>query len=180
MILLTEGQTMSRLFDLDWQLLADSCLMIIAIFFLFLIMSYFLFNPARKLLNDRKDKIHGELEDAKDNMEKAQALKAEYEEKLREIEKEADAILGDARRKALANENQIVAQAKEEAARILDRARVEAELEKQKMSDEVKREMITVASAMAGKMVAASMDTSKQNQLIEDTLKEMGDKTWLS
>ena len=57
---------------------------------------------------------------------------------------------------------------------------MEAELEKQKMSDEVKREMITVASAMAGKMVAASMDTSKQNQLIEDTLKEMGDKTWLS
>ena len=36
MILLTEGETMSRLFDLDWQLLADSCLMIIAIFVLFL------------------------------------------------------------------------------------------------------------------------------------------------
>ena len=39
MILLTESQTMERLFDLDWQLLADSCLMIIAIFFLFLIIS---------------------------------------------------------------------------------------------------------------------------------------------
>mgnify|MGYP001542317161 CR=1 FL=1 len=54
MILLTEGETMSRLFDLDWQLLADSCLMIIAIFVLFLALSYFLFNPARKFLNDRK------------------------------------------------------------------------------------------------------------------------------
>ena len=53
MILLTEGETMSRLFDLDWQLLADSCLMIIAIFVLFLALSYFLFNPARKFLNDR-------------------------------------------------------------------------------------------------------------------------------
>ncbi len=180
MILLTEGQTMSRLFDLDWQLLADSCLMIIAVFFLFLIMSYFLFNPARKLLNDRKNKIHSELEEAKNGMEQAQALKAEYEEKLREVDKEADAILSEARRKALANENQIVAQAKEEAARILDRARVEAELEKQKMSDEVKREMIAVASVMAGKIVAASIDTNVQNQLIEDTLKEMGDKTWLS
>ena len=52
MILLTEGETMSRLFDLDWQLLADSCLMIIAIFVLFLALSYFLFNPARKFLND--------------------------------------------------------------------------------------------------------------------------------
>lgn len=50
MILLTEGETMSRLFDLDWQLLADSCLMIIAIFVLFLALSYFLFNPARKFL----------------------------------------------------------------------------------------------------------------------------------
>ena len=57
MILLTEGETMSRLFDLDWQLLADSCLMIIAIFVLFLALSYFLFNPARKFLNDRKEKI---------------------------------------------------------------------------------------------------------------------------
>ena len=31
MILLT-GESMSRLFDLDWQLLADASLMIIAIF----------------------------------------------------------------------------------------------------------------------------------------------------
>ena len=50
MILLTEGQSMSRLFDLDWQLLADASLMIIAIFVLFLLMSFLLFNPARKML----------------------------------------------------------------------------------------------------------------------------------
>ena len=36
MLLLTEGQSLSRLFDLDWQLLADSVLMLVAIFFLFL------------------------------------------------------------------------------------------------------------------------------------------------
>ena len=87
MILLTEGETMSRLFDLDWQLLADSCLMIIAIFVLFLALSYFLFNPARKFLNDRKEKIRGELEEAKDNQEKAAELKAQYEAKLKDIDK---------------------------------------------------------------------------------------------
>ena len=69
MILLTEGESMSRLFDLDWQLLADSSLMIIAIFFLFLILSYFLFNPARKMLNSRKEKIQNELEIARQAME---------------------------------------------------------------------------------------------------------------
>ena len=71
MILLTEGQTMSRLFDLDWQLVADSCLTIIAVFVLFLFMSYFLFNPARKMLNSRKDKIRAELETAKKDMDEA-------------------------------------------------------------------------------------------------------------
>ena len=65
-------------------------------------------------------------------------------------------------------------------ARILDRARVEAELEKQKMADEVKKEMISVASLMAGKVVSASIDASVQDQLIDETLKEMGEKTWLS
>lgn len=171
---------MSRLFDLDWQLLADSTLMIIAIFFLFLILSYFLFNPARKMLNNRRDKIRNELNTAREAMENAQNLKKEYEGKLQGVEKEAEAILSEARRKALVSENQVIAQAKEEAARILDRARVEAELEKQKMSDDVKREIIVVASLMAGKFVSASMDTKVQNQLIDETIKEMGDKTWLN
>ena len=178
MILLTGGESMERLFDLDWQLIADSCLTIVAVITLFFAMSYFLFNPARKLLNDRKEKIRGELESAKNSQEAAKALKAEYESKLRDIDKEAEAILSDARRRALANENQMIAQAKEEADRIIERARVEAQLEKQKMSDEVKKEIISVASMMAGKLVAASVDTTLQNQLIDETLKEMGDSTW--
>ena len=180
MILLTGGESMERLFNLDWQLLADACLMIIAIFFLFLALSYFLFNPARKLLNSRKEKIQDELETAKKDMEDAQSLKAQYESKLQDIDKEAESILSDARKRALNNENQIIAQAKEEAAAILERARTEAELEKQKMSDDVKKEMILIASLMAGKVVSASIDTAVQNQLIDETLKEMGDKTWLS
>ena len=180
MILLTEGESMSRLFDLDWQLLADSCLMIIAIFFLFLILSYFLFNPARKMLEGRKEKIRNELETAKTAMQNAQSLKKEYEAKLKDVDKEAEVILSEARRKALANENAIVAEARKEAARILDRARVEAELEKQKMSDDVKREIVVVASLMAGKIVSASVDSAMQNQLIDETLKEMGEKTWLN
>lgn len=180
MILLTEVQTMSRLFDLDWQLVADACLTIIAIFVLVFLMSYLLFEPARKMLNGRREKIQGELESAKQNMEEASRLKEEYETKLKDIDKEAEVILSEARKKALNNENQIVAQAREEAARILERAHVEAELEKQKLSDEMKQEIILVASLMAGKIVSASIDTTAQNQLIDETLKELGEKTWLS
>lgn len=180
MILLTAGETYDRMFGLDWQLLADSVLTLIAVFVLFLLMSYFLFNPARKMLNDRKQKIKGELDEARISLEDANSLKAEYESKLKDVNKEAENILSHARRRALENENRIIAEAKEEAARIMERARTEAELEKQKLADDVKKEIISVASLMAGKVVAASIDTKVQDQLIEETLKEMGENTWLS
>ncbi|MBR5800984.1 MAG: F0F1 ATP synthase subunit B [Lachnospiraceae bacterium] len=169
-----------RLFDLDLQLLADAGLMMIAIFVLYLVASYFLFNPAREFLQKRKDKIQGELDSAAQDMEDARALKEEYDGKLKNIEKEAEEILSDARKRALANENKIVAEAKEEAARILERARVEAELEKQKAADDVKREMVVIASMMAGKVVKASINTDIQESLVNETLKEIGESTWQS
>ena len=169
-----------RLFDLDFQLFHDAVLMIIAVVALFLIMSYFLFNPARAFLEKRQEKIRTELEDAKNNQEEAHALKKEYESKLKNIDKEAESILADARKRALANENRIVAAAKEEAAAIIERAREEAKLEKQKLADEVKKEIVAVAALMAGKVVASSVDVTIQDSLIDETLKEIGDSTWLS
>ena len=50
-------------------------------------------------------------------------------------------------------------------------------MEKQKMADEVKREMIGIASMMAGKAVAASINTEIQDSLVNETLKEIGDDT---
>ncbi len=169
---------MERLFDLDFQLLNDAVLLAIAVFFLFLIMSNLLFNPARKLLKDRKDGIAKDLSDARKDKEEAEKLKAEYEGKLANINKEAEVILSEARAKALKNENKIVSDAKAEAAAIIARANEEAELEKKRVADEMKQEMIQVAALMAGKVVAANIDTTIQSTLVEQTLKEMGDATW--
>ena len=113
-------------------------------------------------------------------MEAAAKLKEDYESKIKNIDKEAEAILSEARKKALANENKMIAEAKEEAARIIERAQVEAQLEKKKAVDDVKREMIVVASLMAGKVVNSSIDTTIRDSLIDETLKEIGESTWLS
>ena len=163
------------LFDLNPQLLFDAALLAIAVFFLYMLMSYLLFNPARKLLKDRQDHISSELDEAS---EKAAALKAEYEAKLKEIDKEAETILADARQKALKNQNRIVNEAKEEAARIVKHAQEEALLEKKHAMNDMKQEMITVASLMAQKVVASSITAEIQSTLVDETLKEMGESTW--
>lgn len=168
------------LFGLDVQLVADTVLLAIAVFILFILMSYLLFNPARDLLEKRRQKIREDIDSAEQDKKDAAALKTEYDGKLKEIDKEAEEILSEARKKAKKNEAKIIEEAKAEAARILARANEEIELEKKHAADDMKKEMIQIASMMAGKVVAASIDTTVQDQLVDETLKEMGDKTWLS
>lgn len=168
------------IFGLDPQLLVDSAITMLAMFALFVLLSYLLFNPARNLLQKRQDGIREQMETAAKEKEQAIQFKEEYDTKLKNVDKEAEEILTQTRKKAQKKESEIVNEAKEEAARVLDRANREVELEKNKVKDEVKREMISVAAVMAGKIVAASLDEEKQSQLIADTLKEMGDETWLS
>lgn len=169
-----------RIFGLDAQLLQDTVILLVAVFLLFMLLSYLVFNPARELLRKRREKVAGEMEFAANEKAEAVRMRGEYEGKLANAGKEVDAILSDARRKGQRREDEIIAEAKEEASRVMNRAEKEIELEKEKMKDEVKQEMILVAQAMAAKVVAVSMDEKKQEELLADALKEMGDDTWRS
>lgn len=171
---------MDRLFELDAQLLFDTVVMALSMLLLFTLLSYLLFNPARDLLEKRKQRIMDDKETAKREKEEAIAFKEEYEKKLQEVDKEVQQILGEARKKAKKNEAVIIAEAREEAERMIARANAEIELEKKRALDDMKQEMIAIASMMAEKVVTASIDTSAQNSLIEETLKEMGEHTWQS
>lgn len=168
------------IFGLDPQLLVDSAITILAMFFVFLLLSYLLFNPARNLMEKRQEGIREQMETAAREKQDAIQFKAEYDEKIKNVQKETDEILSKARKKALKKESVMLEEAREEAAQIVARANREVELEKSKVKDEMKQEIINVATAMAGKIVASSLDESKQSQLLADTLEEMGDETWLS
>ncbi len=169
-----------RLFGLDAQVLFDAGIVAINMFVLFLFVSYFLLNPVRNLLDKRKERIANDREQAEKDKIEAAKLKDEYDARIKDVEKDAEAILSEARKKALKNEERIVAEAKEEAARIIAHAKNEAELEKKKVQDELKKEIIAVATLMASKVAAVSVDEATQNALIEETLKEIGESTWQS
>lgn len=171
---------MTRLFDLDIQLLWDVALMAIAVFFLFLFLSKLLFHPVRGVLKERQNKIAGDISDARREKKDAATLKTAYEAKLKEVDKEAEQILSEARRKAQKNAARIEGEAKEEAARMIQLANREAELSKKRILDEVKQEIITVASMMAAKVLAANITVAIQDKLVEEALKEVGGSTWQS
>ena len=178
MLLAKQVEPFKFLFNLDAQLLFDTILLAVAVFFLYLLMSYLLFNPARKLLKDRQNGIENDIEDAKKDKESAAALKAEYESKLKDVDKEAEVILSEARQKALKNENKIIDEAKQEAARIIKRAQEEAELEKKRVNDEIKQEIIDYASVAARKLIADNIDAQYSDEVIRESLDGIGEGVW--
>ncbi len=151
-----------RIFGLDIQLGFDVIMQGIAVFIMFALLSYILFEPVRKILEDRKNRIADEIDQAAADQAEAAKLKAEYDHKLKNVEKEADALMAQARKKALKREEEIVAGAKEEAARIIESANHEAELAKNQVHrDQMKQEMVKMAVLMAGKFIQNQMDESR-------------------
>ena len=150
----------------------------LAMLVMFTFLSYLLFNPVRDFLRKRQERIKSDIDSAQAEKEQAKVLKEDYESRIKNIQKEADEILAGARQKAMANAEEIKEKANEEAARILARAQSQIELDKKKAADDMKKQMISIASLMAEKVVGASMDTSMQDSLMEETLKEIGESTW--
>ncbi len=94
---------MERLFDLDFQLLHDAVITAVAVFVLFLFLSYMLFKPTRELLRKRQERIQTDLDTARADRDEALSLKNEYETKMAGAQKDADAVLSEARKKAVKN-----------------------------------------------------------------------------
>jgi F-type H+-transporting ATPase subunit b len=70
------------------------------VLFIALLVYYKIPNKVAKALDDRADKIHAELEEARRLREEAQTILADYQRKQRDAEKEAEDIIAMARREA--------------------------------------------------------------------------------
>lgn len=180
-VVLASAQNASkdRLIGFDVQTLAQVAFHAVAILVLIFVLAKLLFNPVREILRKRQEGIANEFKSIKTQKEETAALKAEYESKLKNIQQEADDILKEAHKKALNREKYIINEANAEAERILNRGKLEVQREQEKAKDEIKKQIVDIATVMASKFVMQSIDANTQDQLIEQTISEMGDNAWL-
>ncbi len=171
------AQETERLFGLDYQTLFDTALTMITVLVVFLFVSNVLIKPMQKLLDERKAILEDQAEKTGKNLEAANSLKEEYQDKLQQANKEADAILSEARKTSLKKEQQLLDEAKAEAAKILAKARNDAAADLQQAQTAVHSEIKDVASMMAAKLVKQEIDTTVSDSLLNETLKEVGDET---
>lgn len=169
---------MERLLGFDGQLLFDSALTALNILILFFALSRLLFDPAKKLLEDRRNRIAGELSGAEERRRQAEQMRKEYEGRLSSAGLEADSLRRDVLRRAREQEAEILRAAKAEAEQILDQAGREIELERRKAQKELREDVAAAAVMVARKALGAAVGRRVHSVLIEETLKEMNEDTW--
>ena len=158
--------------------MAEFIITAVNIFVLAFAVGYFGSGMIGNLFNKRKAGIVESIDSARKQKEDAAKLHMDYEKKVSGFMEEKAAILERAGEKAKLREAEIMDDAHAEAERIILRARKEAELKKLKLKDDIKRDMVTYATAAAAKIIAENMTDDIQAQLIENTLNGMGETTW--
>jgi F-type H+-transporting ATPase subunit b len=143
-------------------------------------LSYFLYNPVKKMMQERTNGINKQITDSESNLKESNNLKLSYESKLKDIEKERTEILDNARKIAIETEKNIVLEAKKEAEIIKTRAMSDIKLEEEKSKDAIKNQMIEISMLMAQKYISTNIDEATQNKLLEEVISDLGDSKWLS
>ena len=78
-------------------------------------------------------------------------------------------------RRAQLREEEILKEANEKAARTLERATEQVELEKKRAINEVKNEVSDLAIGIAAAVIERDVNKSEHESLIDDFIKNMGD-----
>lgn len=137
------------------------------------ILAKYAWNPFLDILQKREDFIRDSLAQAKEDRESAEARLAEYEERLTEARAEASAIVEEGRRDAVVVREREEEKAKEEAEKMLARAKREIEIAKDTAIKDLYSLTGKLATDIAAKIVDRELKPADHEKLIHDALDQL-------
>lgn len=152
-------------------LIAQICNLFLQLF----VFKKFFWDKILNILDQRREAADKEIADAQAAHAEANAIKATYEQNMKEAKEKADGILLNAQKTATARSEEIIGQAQKAAAQIKSKASSDIEMEKKKALNDVKNEISGLAMAIAGKVVERELNTDDQSALIDRFISELGD-----
>ena len=154
-----------------WTFLAQICNLMIQL----VIFKKFLLKPIKQVIADRKAKADSEIADATKLRTEAEAMKAEYEQNLQNARTEANQIVAAAQKTATARSEEIVGEARAQAAALKQKAEADIAQERKKAVNEVKDEIGGIAMEIASKVVEREISEKDHKDLIDEFIKNVGE-----
>ena len=165
-------QLYQALITLDgWTFLAQICNLMIQL----VIFKKLLLNPVKKVIVERKAKADSQIADAQKLRTEAEAMKAEYEQNLQNARNEANQIVASAQKTAAARSEELLGEARAQAAALKQKAEADIAQERKKAVNEVKDEIGGMAMEIASKVVEREIKEADHKDLIDEFIKNVGE-----
>lgn len=149
---------------------------IVNFFVLVGILAKFAYKPLLKVLEDRRNKIASDLDNAAQARQSAEQMKAEYEAQLSKARSEAQAIVDKAVKQA-AKEGQAQLEAiRAQIAREKEVAQAEIANEREAAIRDMRNEVVTLSMAVAEKLLNKNMDSDMNAKLVADCIDQLQPK----
>ena len=158
-------------------LTVDGGLMVWTLFvfgLLFFVLRKYAWPALLKANRDREEQIREQLAAAARARADAEMTLEEHKRLVAGSKEEAAALINEAKVVAEKEREATLARAKEEQEQILVRAKRELEAERQRAVSELRREAVDLSLAAASRLVESNLDDAADRKLVEDYLGSLG------
>ena len=149
---------------------------IINIAILFFILRALLFKPVTKFMEERAKRVQDSIEQAGNDKLEARKLLAEYENKLKQAEAEAQKILTNAHNEAARRAEYIIAEGKAEAKAIVSAAHKQLETEHQTALAMFRLEASALVLAASSKLAAREFSDDDSRRYVNMLLEKLSEE----
>ena len=146
----------------------------VSFFVLMGLLTYFLYKPVRKFMADRTASIDKTIKDAQKTKEDAERLRGDYQSELAQAKSESQRIIEDAIKQGQKVREQMSIDAREEAARLIERAKAEVQLELDKAMAVLRDHVAELAISAASAVISKDIDGDTHAKLINDVIQGVG------
>lgn len=163
-------EEITQALEIDWGIVITQ---IIGFLIALWILKAFAWKPLLKMLDDRRNKIAGDIDDAEKIKIEADDLLEAYKGKLRDIDNEARVKIQEAISEGTRIASEIREQARDESRQVLAKSREELSRDVAKARVQLRDDIISMALGAAEKVISAKLDEEEHKRILEDFLKEV-------
>lgn len=137
------------------------------------LLAKFVWNPLLSALQNRENRIKKSLEDAEKAQHELERVQAESEIIVSKARAESQTIISEGKAASTKMNDEMMLQAKEKANSIVEDAKKQIDLEKEKAISSIKSEVVELSLMAAEKLLRRNLSTEDNRSLVEESLKEI-------
>jgi len=161
----------SLVIELSWTYFFQ----IVNILILYLVLRHYLYKPVNDFIARRREYTEGLLNEAKESYARAKELQEQAEAQLNEARREAQALIEQAVDQGKKMAAEIIEEARSEEAVRRERFQREMEEAKNRAIQELRQEVARLSVKVAEKILEQNLTPQAHQQLIENVLERMDD-----